>query len=366
MKILLKRIGFYSILLSFTFLCASVQFLSSVIISRIGIIGKFTNHYILLFVKKSVVSILVVLLSLFTSTNIRIVGQESDIKKLCENQQIIMSNHLIYTDWIYIWIIYWYLNKSETITMFSANKFKYIPILGIVMYFMDFIFLKRDWSKDYNIMKKSLKKYCTSNKPFSLVIFPEGTVLCESTMNVCENYLEKYKLLYTLNKNTLLPRSKGIYTILNQLYCTDTLLDLTLHYHPFSSNICKYPYDLYSLEKVLFENKGPEKIDIFVKYYDKKNIPGFEPNNYDIEKSEQLQLFDDWLQKLYKDKSDFISDYDFEESTDLEYHTINVQPKIKDICNIILVVLLSYAVSLPILSYCFFSILWIFSKVSIA
>jgi hypothetical protein len=207
-----------------------------------------------------------------------------------------------------------------------------------------------------------LKKYCTSNVPFSLVIFPEGTVLCESTIETCSNYIKKYNLSCTLNKNTLLPRSKGIYTILNELYCVDSLLDLTLHYHPFSSDYCKYPYDLYSLEKVLFENKGPEKIDIFVQSHDKNNIPGFEPNNYDMEKSEQLQLFDDWLQKLYKDKSNFIQNYDFsdfKDSTDLEYHTINVKPKIKDICNIILVVLLAYYVSFPVLVYCLYSILWV-------
>jgi 1-acyl-sn-glycerol-3-phosphate acyltransferase len=154
MSVVFKKISFYLILFTFSSLCVSIQILSSLIISRLGTIGKITNYYTQLYIKKSFVSISVTLLSLFTSTNIRIVGKESDIEKLYQNQQVVISNHLIYTDWIYIWIMYWHINKSEIVNMFLANRFKYIPILGIGMYFMNFIFLKRDWSKDYKIMKK--------------------------------------------------------------------------------------------------------------------------------------------------------------------------------------------------------------------
>jgi len=357
---LLKQVACGVLVCTFSSLCISIQVVSGVINTTglFGISGTIMNEYIQTLVKESYVSFMVLVMSILTSTKIRVMGLPSDIENLYNKRhQILMSNHLIYTDWIYIWFVYWFFDKSHTLVFFLANKFKYIPILGIGMQFFNFVFLQRNWSKDHKILHDAFNFFKkNSNQDASFIIFPEGTVLCDSTLEVCQKYANKEneqdkteKRKIKVNKNTLIPKSRGLYTILQEMFYIDTLIDFTIHYHPFSSGVNKYPYDLYPLDKILFEDKGPEKIDIVVKSYHRSDVPGInsqEPRDDSID----YNNFNNWLLDNFTEKCRDI-DQNIDPDSDFIFHIIDIVPKIGDYANLLLICGIAWYISIPCIRF---------------
>ncbi|EKX49694.1 hypothetical protein GUITHDRAFT_67735 [Guillardia theta CCMP2712] len=50
-----------------------------------------------------------------------------------------------------------------------------IPVFGLMEYFVEFIFVKRNWQEDKAALEKGLLSLQTFPKPFWFIIFPEGT-----------------------------------------------------------------------------------------------------------------------------------------------------------------------------------------------
>jgi 1-acyl-sn-glycerol-3-phosphate acyltransferase len=56
---------------------------------------------------------------------------------------------------------------------FLKNAHKFVPLAGWLCYFHDMIFLKRDYSKDANIIQEHLDSFKKHDNSIWLLLYPE-------------------------------------------------------------------------------------------------------------------------------------------------------------------------------------------------
>lgn len=140
---------------------------------------------------------------------------------------ILMTNHQIYTDWVYLWWAAYTSRMHGHIFIILKESLKYVPIIGTGMMFYGFVFMARKWDSDKPRLQHRLKKLktrhggpmsgSTSLDPMWLLIFPEGTNLSANTRKKSLSWSQKQGV--PDRQNLLLPRTTGL------LYCLQELKD---------------------------------------------------------------------------------------------------------------------------------------------
>lgn len=129
-----------------------------------------------------------------------------------------MSNHQGYSDWIYVWILFFYAGVSDGLTIVLKKSLKVLPIGGWAMRLWGFIFLS-SWAEDRGSTGEELidtgKRATKHDRSMALLLYPEGTLVSALTRPKSKAYAEKMGIEDM--KNLLIPRSTGL------LYCLRTL-----------------------------------------------------------------------------------------------------------------------------------------------
>jgi 1-acyl-sn-glycerol-3-phosphate acyltransferase len=89
------------------------------------------------------------------------------------SNDIVISNHQLYTDWIYIWGLFTWMGKGGNIKITLKKSLQMIPVIGLGMKLCGFIFISRKWNVDHAKFIRRIARLANF-KPFSLLIFPEG------------------------------------------------------------------------------------------------------------------------------------------------------------------------------------------------
>jgi 1-acyl-sn-glycerol-3-phosphate acyltransferase len=113
---------------------------------------------------------------LLDKTEIILTGQYTSLETI--EKTIIFSNHQIYPDWFYLWLLARKFDREGDLKVMLIKLLKYIPIFGWGMMNFDFIFMNRHLKEDYKTILDSMKKqkeFCTGF-PLWLIVFPEGTL----------------------------------------------------------------------------------------------------------------------------------------------------------------------------------------------
>ncbi|KAF5852523.1 hypothetical protein GGP41_007950 [Bipolaris sorokiniana] len=124
------------------------------------------------------------------------------------DRMVLMANHQLYTDWLYLWWIAYTNNMHGFIYIILKESLKNIPIIGWGAQFYNFIFLSRKWEEDERTFKRHLSKLNKKGDPMWLIIFPEGTNLSPTTREKSKKWADKNGLQDM--KHQLLPRSTDI------------------------------------------------------------------------------------------------------------------------------------------------------------
>lgn len=188
----------------------------------------------------------------FSPTPIRVTGSKEVQGQMRENPEggyvecrfpermIVISNHQIYTEWIYLWWVAYASQMHGYIYIIMKESLKYIPILGQGMMFFSFVFLSRHWDTDQPVMAHRLHKLRTkwTNRtdlkknlldPMWLLIFPEGTNLSANQRGKSEVWAEKTN--QKPMRHCLIPRSTGLKFCIDELGDTvDWIYDCTIAY----------------------------------------------------------------------------------------------------------------------------------------
>lgn len=152
---------------------------------------------------------------------------------------VMMSNHQLYTDWLYLWWIAYTGRMHGHIYIILKEALKYIPVIGPGMMFYGFVFMSRKWQSDMPRLRHRLDKLKARRSgplsgsqildPMWLLIFPEGTNLSANTRKRSKAWAAKQGIPDM--QHQLLPRSTGLYFCLQQLRGTvDWLYDCTVAY----------------------------------------------------------------------------------------------------------------------------------------
>ncbi|KAF1851172.1 acyltransferase-domain-containing protein [Cucurbitaria berberidis CBS 394.84] len=217
-------------------------------------------------------------------------------------RMVLVSNHQIYTDWVYLWWISYTASMHGHLYIILKESIRYIPILGTGMMLYGFIFLSRKWSTDKERFQHRLKKLSTSHSgplsgskgldPMWLLIFPEGTNLSDNGRIASKKWADKNNIEDL--RHALLPRSTGLSFCLQELKTTvDYMYDCTLAYEGVP--VGQYGQDLFTLRGTYFQGRPPKSVNMHWRRFRVADIP-----------THDEKVFSDWLLARWREKDDLL------------------------------------------------------------
>ncbi|ODQ67319.1 acyltransferase-domain-containing protein [Nadsonia fulvescens var. elongata DSM 6958] len=257
---------------------------------------------------------------IFTPTTMKISGDESmkgmfainPFDKTLEtkfgDKAIIIANHQIYSDWIYLWWFAFTAQVHGGVYIMLKKSLEKIPLLGWGMKNYNFIFLSRKFELDHETI---VTKMASLNKerdwPTWLLLFPEGTNLSGNTRKGTVAYAAK--MGYKLPKHVLLPRTTGLRLSLLELNGSiDYLFDCTMAYEGVTPE--EYGQDIFTLKACYLGGNFPKSVSCYWRRFKISNIP-----------YEDETKFEEWVYKIWHEKDELMDNYyrngDFGASTSL-------------------------------------------------
>ena len=223
--------------------------------------------------------------------------QGVDGSLVCDFPQrmILIANHQIYTDWLYLWWIGYAAGMHGRIYVVLKESLKRIPVIGWGMQFAQFIFLKRKWEQDKPRMAAHLQKFNNPKDPMWLMMFPEGTNLADSTREASKKWADKNGI--SDMQHMLLPRSTGLQFILQELRKTvDYVYDCTIAYEGVPRG--QFAQDIFTVGASYFGGRPPKSVNMYWRRFRLSSIPLDDP-----------KIFELWLRCRWMEKDKFIEDY---------------------------------------------------------
>ncbi|KAF1814547.1 acyltransferase-domain-containing protein, partial [Eremomyces bilateralis CBS 781.70] len=259
---------------------------------------EFYNSY-MAFTKQSFGVLATTMTQWWSPTVVRVSGDNSMPSQLLRRDDgslqckfperlVMMSNHQLYTDWLYLWWIA-YTNKMHGhIYIILKESLKNVPIIGWGMQFYNFIFLSRKWADDKDRFKEQLMPLNKPEVPMWLVIFPEGTNLSAMTRERSKQWASKNGIQDM--KHQLLPRSTGLrFCVQNLRKSTEWLYDCTIAYEGVPEG--QYGQDIYTLRGSLLEGRPPKSVNMYWRRFRITTIPVDDSTAFDI-----------WLRNRWREK----------------------------------------------------------------
>lgn len=238
-------------------------------------------------------------------TVIRVSGDESMKDQLYQMEDgtlrcnfphrlILMANHQLYTDWLYLWWVA-YTNKTHGhIYIILKESLKHLPIFGWIAQFYNFIFVKRQWETDRSRFQQALAQLQNPKKAMWLLIFPEGTNLAAVTREQSAAWATKTGIEDM--RHQLLPRSTGLRFCLQELHrSTNWLYDCTIAYEGVPKG--RFGQDIYTLRSTFLEGRPPKRVNLFWRRWKVSEIPYAND-----------EAFSRWLTNRWREK-DYLLEY---------------------------------------------------------
>jgi 1-acyl-sn-glycerol-3-phosphate acyltransferase len=250
--------------------------------------------------KESFAILMTTITQWWAPTVIRVSGDESmkdhlyqmkdgSLKCNFPHRLVLMANHQLYTDWLYLWWIAYTNNMHGRIYIILKESLKQLPIIGWGMQFYNFIFLSRRWEQDKMRFKVQLDQLSKPDDPMWLLIFPEGTNLSVETREKSTAWAEKTGIPDM--KNQLLPRSTGLQFCLRELrHSTNWLYDCTIAYEGVPVGMCSQ--DVYTLRSSFIEGRPPKSVNMYWRRYKISSIP-----------IDNDRVFSRWLLNRWREKN---------------------------------------------------------------
>ncbi|KAG0244360.1 hypothetical protein BGX31_009298 [Mortierella sp. GBA43] len=203
---------------------------------------------------------------------------------------VLISNHQIYSDWMYLWCFAYLAEKQRALKIILRGDLTWIP----GMRFLDFIMLKRnDWNHDKHAIEENLGR-ASKDEPLWLVVFPEGTVVSKSTRKRSQAFAAKAGL--TDHRHLLLPRTSGLFVCINKLRgSVEYVYDVTVGYSGIHYG--EIPQELYPLPGLYVNKAQPKDLNMHLRRFAIKDIPESEPE------------FIEWVRARWQEKDELMEEF---------------------------------------------------------
>ncbi|GMQ00761.1 hypothetical protein CsSME_00047698 [Camellia sinensis var. sinensis] len=119
---------------------------------------------------------------------------------------LVIANHRCDIDWLVGWVLAQRAGCLGSALAIMKKSSKYLPVLGWSMWFSDYVFLERSWSKDEETLKSGFQNLKDFPQPFWLALFVEGTRFTQEKLLAAQEYAASAGL--PVPRNVLVPRTK--------------------------------------------------------------------------------------------------------------------------------------------------------------
>ena len=129
---------------------------------------------------------------------------------------LVIGNHCFQIDAMFYWLSCQVTRTLGNAKAYAKSDLRWMPILGWVFYFGEFIFLKRNWKEDQKNIGPSLSRLMEHPYPIVLLILPEGTRFTPEKYLAGKAFAKEHNIPFNI-KHHLLPRVKGFTNSLRYL-----------------------------------------------------------------------------------------------------------------------------------------------------
>lgn len=142
----------------------------------------------------------------------------------------IISNHVSESDFLVFVNLFKNTNSYKYLRFVIKSQLKKYPILFNILDLLGFLFVERNYNLDKTIIENHMQKINKSGMSVNLILFPEGTIFNQNTLNKSRNF-RCANNLHELNY-VLTPKHKGFECILKEIKNSylNELLDITFAY----------------------------------------------------------------------------------------------------------------------------------------
>lgn len=224
-------------------------------------------------------SVLVLLTWLFLPTTFVLTGEVSKLLASGGSERtVIISNHMNFTDWWYLWHLAWMLQRHGDVKIVLRGDLRRIPVFGIGCDFFKFTWVNFGKFKSSSgqspmaAFTESINRYLTD--PFFLMIFPEGTLIYPKNLDKSREFAASQSLPFEQSL-TLLPKHSGLHSTIETLE-PDRIWDLTIGYGDVLPT--EMPFDIFPVPFCFFRPPlpgGPSRFHIHAREIARTSIPGF-------------------------------------------------------------------------------------------
>ncbi|KAF5121642.1 hypothetical protein DV113_000918 [Geotrichum candidum] len=208
-----------------------------------------------------------------------------------DGRAIVISNHQLYSDWIFLWWVAFTARYHGNIFIMLKDSLKHIPIFGWGMRNYRFLFLSRSWVKDEKTLTEGLSRINRdSDWPAWLILFPEGTTISRNGVAKSRAFAEKQTPALRSPSHLLLPRSRGLRFSIEQLHETvEYIYDSTIYYSDIPEGV--FGEDHFTLRRMYLQGVYPSSIAMYWRRYRIADIP------WQDEAKFEKWIYDRWYEK---------------------------------------------------------------------
>ena len=142
-------------------------------------------------------------------------GDLESISTAYKGNKLLLSNHVAMADGLALFAIAQRAGRLGQLRFFAKKSLLFFPVLGFGCYFLNFVFLSRNWLKDSRTIQQTfsnLQKW----RRFWMCLFAEGTRINAKKLLESQEYARERKMRPL--QHVLQPRIKGLRAALEALH----------------------------------------------------------------------------------------------------------------------------------------------------
>ena len=156
-----------------------------------------------------------------------------------EENAVLIANHQDMADIPFLFFIAKSIGRIGDMKWYVKDILKWTPGIGWGMWFIDCIFVKRDWHKDKANIDKTFASLTTGNVPTLVISFVEGTRIRPHKIEKAKSFAVKQGI--QAFDHVLIPRAKGFSaTISGMRDHIDAVYDVTIGYEKGVPTLWQY------------------------------------------------------------------------------------------------------------------------------
>ncbi|KAI5334378.1 hypothetical protein L3X38_024511 [Prunus dulcis] len=128
---------------------------------------------------------------------------------------LVICNHRSDIDWLVGWLVAQRSGCLGSALAIMKKEVMFLPVIGWSMWFSEYFFLERRWTKDEITLKSGFQQLEDFPMPFWLALFVEGTRFTQAKLMVAQEFAASRGL--PIPRNVLLPRTKGFVSSVSQM-----------------------------------------------------------------------------------------------------------------------------------------------------